>query len=207
MRTFKKKDLAILLSRLHPFSAHRADLEQYQTECEIAADVLWNAYLAGHVEGKTVADLGCGTGILGFGAALLGAKKVYLVDTDERALAVARKNKLFLTQHINRKLPCTFRYTDVRRFAPHVDTVLQNPPFGVQNIHADQVFLLSAMRCGEVVYSFHKYDTRPFIERFVAEHGFHAVLVRRYDFPLKKTLAFHRKKVHFVDVGVWRLAH
>ena len=31
------------------------------------------------IKDKTIADLGCGTGILGLGAAVLEAKKVYLI--------------------------------------------------------------------------------------------------------------------------------
>ena len=43
------------------------------------------------VPGKTtVADIGCGTGLLGFMAAKLGAKRVYLLETAEIA-AVAKK--------------------------------------------------------------------------------------------------------------------
>lgn len=42
--------------------------------------------------GMTVLDMGCGSGILGIGCALLGAKKVLGVDIDKNAADIANKN-------------------------------------------------------------------------------------------------------------------
>lgn len=42
--------------------------------------------------GVRVLDLGCGSGILGIGAAMLGAKEVLAVDIDPSAVKVAREN-------------------------------------------------------------------------------------------------------------------
>ncbi|MBR9871226.1 MAG: 50S ribosomal protein L11 methyltransferase [Gammaproteobacteria bacterium] len=44
------------------------------------------------VEGKQVTDYGCGSGILGLAALLLGAKHVIGVDTDPQALEASREN-------------------------------------------------------------------------------------------------------------------
>ena len=41
---------------------------------------------------QTVADIGCGSGILALGSVLLGAKKVYAVDTDTLATKTCRSN-------------------------------------------------------------------------------------------------------------------
>ena len=46
----------------------------------------------GDIEGKLIADLGCGGGVLGIGAALLGAEHVLAVDLDPAALEVAAEN-------------------------------------------------------------------------------------------------------------------
>ncbi len=47
-----------------------------------------------HMSGGTVLDIGTGSGILGIGAALLGAERVIGVDIDETAVKVARENAL-----------------------------------------------------------------------------------------------------------------
>lgn len=44
------------------------------------------------VEGKTVIDFGCGSGILGIAALLLGAEKVWAIDNDPQALLACRDN-------------------------------------------------------------------------------------------------------------------
>ncbi|MGA9854588.1 MAG: 50S ribosomal protein L11 methyltransferase [Gammaproteobacteria bacterium] len=44
------------------------------------------------VNGKTVIDYGCGSGILAIAAARLGAKHVWAVDTDPQALTAAHEN-------------------------------------------------------------------------------------------------------------------
>ena len=44
------------------------------------------------VKGKTVIDYGCGSGILGIAAALLGARRVIGVDTDPQALQATQEN-------------------------------------------------------------------------------------------------------------------
>ena len=49
--------------------------------------------LSGNAEGQSIADIGCGSGILGIGAVLLGAQKVYAVDVDLLAVRAARHNR------------------------------------------------------------------------------------------------------------------
>ncbi len=44
------------------------------------------------VEGKDVIDVGCGSGILGIGAKICGAKSVYMCDIDEQAVEFAKNN-------------------------------------------------------------------------------------------------------------------
>ena len=92
-----KKELCILLSKLKVFVDPSIRLEQYPTDSDIAGDVLWFANMHGDIEGKTIADLGSGTGILGLGALLMGAKKAFLVDIDNKAMCLALNNKTFLT--------------------------------------------------------------------------------------------------------------
>lgn len=195
-----KSRLAIILSQLKKFSDPDVNKEQYSTESEIAAEVLWFAGMNDDINGKIIADMGSGTGILGIGCLLLGAKRVYFVDSDISALKVAKENvnslKLKNAVYIN---------ADVALFDRKVDTIVQNPPFGVKYLHADRVFLEKAFELADVIYSFHKIETRPFIENFAKMNRFKPTHFFQFDFSLKATLNFHRKKVHHVLVGCWRV--
>ena len=62
----------------------------------LAARLLYDAFMNDDIEGKRVADLGCGTGILAIGAALLGARTVRAVDLDPAAVRIAGKNAALL---------------------------------------------------------------------------------------------------------------
>ena len=58
-----------------------------------ATTALCLQWLSGaELEGRTVVDYGCGSGILGLAAAALGAKRVYAVDIDDQALTATRDN-------------------------------------------------------------------------------------------------------------------
>ena len=86
-----KSKLAIQLSKLKVFETAKIKLEQYPTDSEIAADILWNAFMQHDIEGKVIADLGAGTGVLGIGALLLNAKKVCFVEKDKEAVKLLKE--------------------------------------------------------------------------------------------------------------------
>ena len=73
-----------------------------------------------------ILDAGCGNGILGIGAALLGAKKVIFLDVDPGMILVAKKNAKKMS------LSGEFVIADISEYNPETppDTVLMNPPFG-----------------------------------------------------------------------------
>ncbi|MEY4519811.1 MAG: hypothetical protein RLZZ499_2411 [Cyanobacteriota bacterium] len=48
--------------------------------------------LSANAQHQTIADIGCGSGILALGSVLLGAKKVYALDTDALATKTCRSN-------------------------------------------------------------------------------------------------------------------
>jgi len=196
-----KSELAIVLSRLDVFEKPKVAEEQYTTDSEIAADVLWFAYMNKDIKGRVIADLGCGSGILGIGCLLLGAKKVYFVDSDEDALDIARKN----AEGLGLK-KMEFLRQDISAFSKKTDVVVQNPPFGTKRKHADKAFLEKAFNAAKVIYSFHKLTSCGFINKLSADRGFKVTHLLRFHLPLKKTQAFHRKKVRLIEVGCWRLA-
>lgn len=195
----KRRKLAILLQKLEPLPRPKADLEQYQTPAEIAAHLLFSAYGLRDIQGRTVADLGCGNGILGIGAARLGAERVIALDADVSAIEVARRNASSVGVRLE------FLTMDVRDFQDSVDTALMNAPFGGQRRHADVPFLEAALRCADVAYSFHNAETREFVIRQVARFGGSAELLTTYKFPLRHAHPFHREEVKEVDVDLYRI--
>lgn len=200
-----KSRLAIMLSQLKVFEDASRRSEQYPTDSEIAAEVLWQAYMQGDIDGMRIADLGCGTGILGLGAALLGAKSVVGIDTDEAALSIADDNLLSLSDLVGKKLEVRFLEKDIQKFSRSVDTVIQNPPFGTGKKHADRAFLEKACSIAPVVWTFHKESTARFVERFALDRGFRVTHKLVFDFPLKASMPHHRKRIQRIKVGCWRL--
>jgi len=196
-----KARLAIELSKLKVFEDPNVTTEQYPVDSEIGADVLWNAYFQDDIENMTIADLGCGTGLLGIGAMILGAKKVFFLDSDENVLEIAKENLNQFTEMGESE----FIHSDVNDFKTKVDVVVQNPPFGTKTKHADREFLMKAFAITDIIYTFHKATSKDFIEKISADNGFRVTHYFDYDFPIKATQLFHKKKIHRIKVGVWRL--
>ena len=194
-----KKSLAIFLSKLKKQEFVSASLEQYPTDSDSAAHILWHAYMSGDIEDKIVADFGCGNGIFGIGALILGAKKVYFVDIDKNSIEVAKKNSE------NSEVEGVFVNSDISKFSEKVDCVLMNPPFGVQNEHADKVFLEKSMELSDKIYSLHKIESGNFIKALSKDHGFLIDGIMEFKFILKQTLQFHKKGEYAVRVGCWVL--
>ncbi|MFH1066092.1 MAG: METTL5 family protein [Nanoarchaeota archaeon] len=194
-----QKQLAMQLSKLVSVKEKKVKLEQYPTDSEIAAEILWTAFMQGDVENKSIADFGCGNGILGIGSLLLGAKKAMLVDIDNKCINAANDNLKIL------KLKATLLNCDISKLQGRFDTVFQNPPFGTKQEHADKAFLIKAMESADTIYSFHKSSTEKFVNSIAEDNGFHISGKWLFKFPIKQSFEFHKKKVAYVDVGVYRL--
>jgi len=199
-----KKELEIELSKLKGFENPSWELEQYITPSKIAADWGWNMAMKSEVAGKIILDAGCGPGIIGIGLLLLGAKKVYFIDKDEKIIqtCIENYNDIFKKYEIGE---AEFIIEDVTLFDQEVDIVVQNPPFGTKDKHADKRFLETAFKSAPIVYSMHKYSTAKFIEAISKDHEFKITDLWRYDFPIKSSFKFHKKPVKYVDVGLWRM--
>ncbi len=102
-----KKQLAVALSRLQNFEKPSFKLEQYPTDSEIAAEIIWFADLNNDIRNKIIADLGCGTGILGIAATFFNPEMVYFVDVDQRTL----KN---LNNNSRSKFKCLFLFSSLK---------------------------------------------------------------------------------------------
>lgn len=204
-KKLSKSRLGIVLGSLKVFSEPKVREEQYTIEPEIGAEVLWNMAFLDKIEQKVSVDMGSGTGILGLGMLVLGAKKVYFVEADNKALEIAKKNYNFLKSEGLVQGKAVFIHTNIDEFSSKCDLVIQNPPFGTKMRHADRAFLEQAVKISSIVYSFHKSESKGFIAAFCADKGFR--ISHRWDFnwPLKQTLKFHRKRLHRVKVSCFRL--
>ena len=199
-----KSKLAILLSKLAVFENPKLMIEQYATDSEAAAEALWFAYMSGDIEGKAVADFGCGPGIFGVAALLLGADKAYFVDKDKEAIDVCNKNIAAATDD-NTASKAIVMTADISGFNEEVDTVVQNPPFGTKAKHADRFFLLKAFKVAGVVYSMHKIETADFVKKIAADNGFLVTNILPLQLQLKATYGFHRSRMRRVAVGLFRI--
>ena len=199
-----KSNLAIVLSGLKGFEIPKLRQEQYTIDSEVAATVLWNTYLLGDIKGKVIADLGCGTGILGIGAMLLGARKAYFIDSDEKALEIAKNNISKVKSEGYRLNDVEFICQDIKQFKINVDIVIQNPPFGTKIKHNDIIFLEKALGISKIVYSFHKSENKGFLDRFSAQNNVKITHIWDFKFPLKATFSFHRRQIHRINVSCFR---
>lgn len=191
----KQKQLAMTLSSLKTVF-RSPDLEQYTLTGDVAAEILVFATNFGDICAKKVADLGCGSGILGTGAFLLGAASVHFVDCDCSALDVARENVAFITKGLKTD-EVFFECSNVETVTLKVDTVIQNPPFGTRRRGADVQFLKKATEIAPVVYSLHKLGNAAFLAQ---QTGHTLTHVKEMRVPLFRSYPFHEKKV--VDIKV-----
>ncbi len=192
----KKKQLEILLERLVGFQDPAPEREQYSTPAPVAAEMLYIARLRGELE--CVCDLGCGTGVLAIGAALLGARAVG-VEIDPEALAIAKANASRLGVDVE------FIRGDVGSIAlKGIETVVMNPPFGAQRASAgDRAFLRKATEMADVVYSLHNLGSEGFIRRFVEPCRVEEIY--RIPFPMKRCFEFHSLDVKTIEVELYRI--
>lgn len=203
----KKRTLEIALSSVEPPEDPKAVLEQYATPASIAADILYFAASMGDIAGRSVADLGCGSGIFSIGSALIGAQRVIGVDVDENSLKKALENVgrfPELSGYLEEKR-LQFLEMDVMDFDIRLDTVVMNPPFGSQTRGADRPFLEAAIQNADTVYSLHNSSTEAFVIKKVEEMGARVTAMKNYKFTIPFMFKFHRKEKTEIDATMFRI--
>lgn len=196
-----KKNLEIKLSGLKSKVSRKIELEQYQSSASLVGLVLWKAFLNGDITGKTVIDLGCGNGVFGIGALLLGAVKAVFVDVDTSAIEIVRENVNLFGFGSKSEFFCV----DIKDFcySSKIDTVVMNPPFGVHLRKADKVFLEKAFAFSSSIYSLHKIESGDFISKISAEHGFKVLEIVPIKMKVLKGYSFHKLGCKTVEIGLW----
>jgi putative methylase len=203
-RLVRKRHLERALSEIEGHPLPNVFLEQYTTPSKVAAETLYlAAYVYDDIIGKTVVDLGCGTGRLAIGAALLGAKEVFGVDLDSVAVKAAQRN----AEIMDVKKRTNWVVADIIVVKGSFNTVLQNPPFGVQRKKADRNFISKSLELSKTIYSFHKSgeSNREFIKRFIEGHGGRVTNIFPMRMEIPRMFKFHKKKKRIVQVDLYRI--
>ncbi|HTT45432.1 MAG TPA: METTL5 family protein [Thermoplasmata archaeon] len=175
-----------------------AALEQVGTPAEAAADLLLSLHRHIDLAGRSVVDLGCGTGRLAIGAALLGAHPVLGVEVDPSLVSVAEAAALTAGVDVD------FRVSDVARWSGPADMVVMNPPFGAQTRHADRPFWERALTLAHrSVGAFASSASRTFIARLALDRAAHVVEVEPVAWGLPRTFPHHRRANVRLAVDRW----
>ncbi len=219
-RIIRKLDLELFLSKIIPQPTPQVGLEQYTISASIASTILYiAAYTNDDIVGKKVVDLGCGTGRLALGASYLGAKTIVGIDVDRLAIKTAVRNssEIGSTQNVQ------WVNGDINSIVGNFNTVLQNPPFGVQTREADRVFLIKALEVGNSIYSLHNHpetdkqlirqlrttggflqvSPSPFLERFISQHNGMVKAVYALLMTIPRMFDFHTKLKHDFVVDLY----
>ena len=200
----KLKNIISDLESLETFSSPKDYLEQYQTPASVAGEMIHYISNNYSIQNYSIADLGCGTGILGIAAALCGCKNVFLFDIDEEALEIAKNNVESLELNDNVQII----QTDVNQLRlcnklnKYFDLVITNPPFGIRSENgADVEFLKTASYlCHNTIFSLHKFSTVNFLKKFYNKNGVNDIKSFKIEYNLPKTYKFQKKKEKNIDV-------
>ena len=197
-----RKELEIILSSLKDFSNPKEILEQWMTPPDIAASMIWSAQE--DLRNKLVADFGAGTGILGIGALLIGAKKVYFVEIDKDALEICASNIKLIEEMFETEFNYELINDDVRNFSHKIDTVIMNPPWGLEkHRHLDRIFILAAFKNAKIVYTLIHYskESISFFEKLAEKYSFSMEKIALVKFPLKFQYKHHRRPIKYVSAS------
>jgi putative methylase len=196
----RRSELVRKLSRVPLAENPRADLEQVGTPADAAAELLFAAVRLDGLAGRSVLDLGSGTGRLAIGAALLGADPVVGVEVDPALVATARAAA--------RDAGVTVEWVaaDVAEYDRRADLVLMNPPFGAQRRHADRPFWDRAFAlASRSVHAFALADSRTFIARRAVARNVQVLETQPVAWEFPRTFPHHSRRRVTLAVDRWAL--
>ena len=199
MRT---RHLAIKISKMNGFKSPIIELEQYTTQGSLAARWIRLARDMGDIQtGCTVADLGCGTGVLGLGALFCGASAAIMVDIDQSALDIVQDNAGSAGLSENVEIICSDVATTT---LGHTDLILCNPPWGTQKMGADAPFFEAIRNAGVPAYVLHSSDAKHVAARFDS-WGWYVQEMFSEQFDLGSSHTHHTRRRVTTQATLWRL--
>ncbi|XP_063590003.1 rRNA N6-adenosine-methyltransferase METTL5-like [Penaeus indicus] len=208
----KLKELESWLQDITGFENPKVKLEQYETPAHIAARMVHTMESSfGDLQGKVVADLGCGCGMLAVGTVMMGASVTFGFDIDSDALQICQENLEELEVPSIELIQTDVKLLagDQSKFHKFFDTVVLNPPFGTKHNHgSDMEFLKVALDISKTaVYSLHKTATRSHITKKAADWGVKMQVLAQLRYDLPSTYKFHKKKSIDIEVDFIRFSH
>ena len=198
----RKRQLEKTLSQLSHSPSPKIAFEAYDLDPIAATELLFLAEEKYHdIAGRSIIDLGCGSGILAIGAALLGSKEPLGIDIDRDSIWTARENAARQGVHLNLVVG------DIGSVIGTFDTSVMNPPFGTRTRGADVIFLEKAIELAKVTYSLHKRssESREFLLRTISNMGARVDAIFELTISIPKTYKFHRQKGYQVAVDLYRI--
>ncbi|HNJ81728.1 MAG TPA: methyltransferase, partial [Methanoregulaceae archaeon] len=116
---------------------------------------------------------------------------------------IARKNSLKAGVEIQ-FIEADVKQPEIHAVAGWCDTVVMNPPFGAQQLHADRPFLDAAVTIAPVTYGIFNAGSRSFISSYLAGRGEIDEVIGGL-LPIRRTFAFHRDEVREIPVEICRI--
>ena len=233
-KKWNKKRLETELSKVNSFTTPVISLEQYMTPPDLATEILLR--IEEDIRGCSVVDLGCGTGMLTVGCALIGAEFVLGIEIDMDAVQIARENcaNFDLLDKID-MITCDIKSIATKAMSKRFDTVIMNPPFGtkkgVKDIkirhhrHKDKQkgtakvimtnerqatdidFLqVACMMARTCVYSLHKANTIHYIEKTCKDWGVKLEIVEMIRYKLISQYKHEARESKNIEVCLIRLS-
>lgn len=130
-KRWNKKRLQTELSQVNSFTKPSIYFEQYMTPPDLATEIFLR--IEKDIGGHTIADLGCGTGMLAIGCALIGADFVLGLEIDTEAVQIAKDNISNFDLHNKIDvITCDIKSMAMKALRKQFDTVIMNPPFGTK---------------------------------------------------------------------------
>ncbi|XP_041478295.1 rRNA N6-adenosine-methyltransferase METTL5-like [Lytechinus variegatus] len=205
----KLKEFESYLQQVDIFEEPKILLEQYPTSPHIAARMFHTIDASyGDINGRLIADLGCGCGMLSIGAAMLEAGLCIGFDIDDDALEICQRNcEEFELVGVD-TVQCDLTKMEAGSWSKKFDTVIMNPPFGTKhNKGIDMQFVqLGLEMATNSVYSLHKSSTREHIEKKAVQWGVNCEVIAELRFDLPSSYKFHKHSSVDIEVDFVRFS-
>ena len=188
-----KIKLSAILSRLKTPETHSLKFEQYPTDIKTAVDFLTFVDETSGFKGKNVADFGSGNGILGIGAAVLGAKHADLYDIDVKMADLSSRNIADLNLD-----NCDSHHEDFFDVEGRYDIVISNPPFGFQSSFRIDAFVGKLGDISDEFFFIYKKNKE--MENLAQKTGLNVTYLGELRIP--RIARFHKKESESIPVCI-----